>query len=792
MISPQAVRFVARSASEPSATLFQVLALTARKSKSEATAINASFKQLDATFYDRETGARSQLSYLLQLIALTQLSRLISGLNLSIVDRGCVTHPVQATASKMVRPSKALTICHVNARSLLADARMLDLELLCANQNLDILCVTETWLSPSHPSVSLPGFQPMFRWDRSTGRRGGGVAIFVRTGIPVASLVFSPELEAVCVQLHLPRHGKLFVVAVYRPPDANAINFVTALEAALDGLPCANKATVCLVGDFNAKNALWWDGQTSNSAGERLADMANSLGLVQLVSGPTRAVGLAHAAQIDLMFINNSALVDSCNVLAPVSDHCPTIVQLCTGNSTGSRSCRGSSGKKFNYSKVDMVNLNEIFCASDWSSVFSASNTAQAVNAWYAKVYSVLERFVPRSTVSDRQGNKPWYSSFLCRLRRQRDRLFRWSKELQHDHRLSIAYRSVRNWYVAELRSAERAYYRYLASTLSAGQLRSQPHRWWSKAKSVCGLKERDAVPPLVADGKLHITTAEKAECLNAAFSTQCSARSSTNCPSLKEYSGPYFSFTPIASHAVHGYLTKLNIWKATGNDEVCHRLLKGCADGLCESLCYIFNLSLAEGVYPNTWKTAIVQPVYKQKGERCNPKNYRPIALLPSVSKVFEHFVHKQLLEHCMEIKAIPDCQFGFLPKRSTVWQLLEVVNDWEEAIDKGHTIHTCFVDVAKAFDRVDHRLLLQKLPGIGILGTELSWFSDYLTDRNICTSVEHVRSSIKTVTSGVPQGSVLGPLLFLIYYRDLPSVVQSTCKMFADDTLVYDTHCC
>ena len=635
----------------------------------------------------------------------------------------------------------------------------------------------------------------MFRRDRSTGQRGGGVAVFVRSGIPATSLVFSSDLEAVCVQLHIPRHGNLFVVTVYRRPDANATNFIDSLESALDRLPIVEKATLCIVGDFNAKNNLWWDGQTSNSAGVQLAELTNSLGLAQIVTGPTRAVGLAHASQIDLMFVNNLTLVNSCDVLSPVSDHCPTIVELSVGVEKSSRpgsSCDpGTKAHKFNYSNVDMATLNAIFRSSDWSPVFNASNTSQALHAWYTVVHSVLDRCVPRSSMAKSSTQKPWYSPFLRRLRRQRDRLFQRSKSLQHDHRLSIAYKRVRNWYVAELRAAERHYYRHLGLSLSTHQLSKQPYRWWSKAKSMCGLKRRDEVPAISVNGKLYASAVEKADCLNDAFSAQCSAPSATDLPNLPDHKGPTFSFTPITNDAIYKHLVSLNTWKAPGIDHVCHRLLKGCAEGLSDSLCYLFNLSLKEGVFPNQWKTAVIQPVYKLKGDRRNPSSYRPIALLPSISKVFEHFVHKQLLDHCLSVQAIPDCQFGFLPKRSTTWQLLEAVNDWEEALDKGHSVHACFVDVAKAFDRVDHNLLLHKLPSIGVLGVELSWFRSYLCGRKICTTVDCVRSRTKPISSGVPQGSVLGPLLFILYFRDLPSVVQATCKMFADDTMVYDTNC-
>ena len=223
----------------------------------------------------------------------------------------------------------------------------------------------------------------------------------------------------------------------------------------------------------------------------------------------------------------------------------------------------------------------------------------------------------------------------------------------------------------------------------------------------------------------------------------------------------------------------------------VSNRLLRSCASALAEPLCHIFNLSLVKSVFPLSWKSTVVQPIYKQKGDRSVPTNYRPIALLPCVSKVLEGFVRKQLLSYCLENDLIPDEQYGFLPKRSTTWPLLAVLDQWEKALDEGHFVHACFLDVAKAFDRVDHDLLLSRLSSLGVQKSELAWFASYLQHRNISTTVDGVLSSPLPITSGVPQGSVLGPLLFILFFRDLPATVSSDCALFADDTLVYNTSC-
>ena len=357
-----------------------------------------------------------------------------------------------------------------------------------------------------------------------------------------------------------------------------------------------------------------------------------------------------------------------------------------------------------------------------------------------------------------------------------------------------MLYRRVRNWYVAELRSAEKFYYKQISIQLSKRNLSADPHKWWKIAKKSCGLEASETIPPLSVNGRACLTASDKAESLNTVFAQQCSAPAAeSTCsralPELENRSrSERFTFTALTTKDVFGRLSKLNVRKAPGDDGVNHQILKSCAHTLAEPLCHIFNLSLKTGVFPGQWKTAWIQPIYKNKGQRSDPRNYRPIALLPCVSKVFEHFVHKQLLAYSLEAGIIPDEQFGFLPRRSTVWQLLSVLEEFHRALDEGGRIHACFLDISKAFDRVDHGLLLRKLSGIGVKGVEHDWFASYLNDRCISTCVDGAQSKAQPISSGVPQGSVLGPLLFVLFLSDLPSVFRGSSALFADDTLAYD----
>ena len=241
----------------------------------------------------------------------------------------------------------------------------------------------------------------------------------------------------------------------------------------------------------------------------------------------------------------------------------------------------------------------------------------------------------------------------------------------------------------------------------------------WAVAKSACGLQSRDSIPPLADSGCVAISSLDKADCLNRAFAAQCSAPSSTPPTLPMGPPGSKFTFSMISIADVLKRLASLNVWKASGLDELPNGFLKECRFAIAEPLTHIFNFPLSTGVFPAAWKVGSIQPVYKQS--RSCATSYRPITLLSCVSKILEGFVRLQLLTYSFDIGVIPDQQFGFLPKRSTVRQLLAVVDNWELALDEGRCVHACFLDVAKAFDRVDHGLLLFKLQRSGICGVPL-----------------------------------------------------------------------
>ena len=223
---------------------------------------------------------------------------------------------------------------------------------------------------------------------------------------------------------------------------------------------------------------------------------------------------------------------------------------------------------------------------------------------------------------------------------------------------------------------------------------------------------------------------------------------------------------------------------KAVGLDRLPGRLLRAAAPCISQPLTFIINLSLKTGKFVTEWKHAKVLPLHKS-GPTVETNNYRPISILPILSKLLERFVHTSFTDYLEEHKLLTMVQSGFRRLHSTVTALLNVTTRWLHNIDNGLVTGVVFIDLRKAFDTVDIDILLAKLTSFGVAGIEHQWFRSYLTGRSQSVSVDGHLSDPLPVTIGVPQGSILGPLLFLLFLNDLPTVTEMCdSSLFADDT--------
>ena len=331
------------------------------------------------------------------------------------------------------------------------------------------------------------------------------------------------------------------------------------------------------------------------------------------------------------------------------------------------------------------------------------------------------------------------------------------------------------------MRKAKRSYERKLAE-----EIKVNPKSFWKYVRSKTKVKQ--GISDLERqDGSFAHTDGEKAEELNKFFASVFTREDVSDVPEpVSKHSGDALSTIVVTEEEVLKKLKKMNPSKSPGPDGLHPRVLKESADVIALPLTLIFNKSLSEGVVPNEWKVAHVTALFK-KGKVTSPGNYRPVSLTSVVCKLLESLIRDQIMEFLNTNHLLSEDQHGFRAGRSCVTQLLEIMELWTSMLDEGGGIDVVYLDFRKAFDSVPHQRLLKKARAHGIDGNLLKWIESFLTGRKQRVNVNGEMSSWADVHSGIPQGSVLGPILFIIFINDLPDVVECYVKIFADDTKVF-----
>ena len=316
---------------------------------------------------------------------------------------------------------------------------------------------------------------------------------------------------------------------------------------------------------------------------------------------------------------------------------------------------------------------------------------------------------------------------------------------------------------------------------------KSNPKQFWSYIKKQLNTTSGIADFVKKRTGNVeHLTNSdgEKAVVLSEFFSSVYTEEPDTDIPALekKQVLDRPLAEIEITGEEVRKKLLKLKIDKSPGPDAIHPRLLKELAEEVSPALACIYNTSLKIGSLPDDWKTAQVKAIYK-KGAKKEPKNYRPVSLTCIACKVMESIIR----DHMVRNHILSDRQYGFVGGRSTALQLMKVFEEWTDILDAGGELDVIYMDFIKAFDSVPHKRLLGKLSSNRIEGTIQRWIKSFLVGRRQRVAVKGAYSRWANVLSGIPQGSVLGPILFVLYINDLPETVTSQIYIFADDTKIY-----
>ena len=665
-----------------------------------------------------------------------------------------------------------------NARSLVNKTKLLDV--LLKQEDFDFLFIVETWLKPVYTDgfiVDTNNFS-VLRCDRLQDRGGGVCAIFKNSlSSQVSPIDIDSSLiqgfEIVAFDFFLNNHISNRFICVYLPPSS-ASNIVITQNL----VRCLRKLTTSsdfyLVGDFNFSQVNWKNISLSVYKQSFLVfkDYLDSFNLTQLISFPTHT----HGNTLDLLITSKPQNILKLKCREPFSDTCDHNMISFTINLKNVKFYK--SPPKRNFYRCNFEEINSYLAESDLNTISQSTDVNTAFSLFIDKIHTSIDKFVPFSKPT-RRPRLPNSLKLLLNLKKQLYRRIKFdpiSKSLYKDIAKCYKKSAFQFYSDMELNVVTSASKKYFFSYINRK------------------LKSKSNIPPLQENNGLVTDPYEKSNILNSQFASVFKIDNQAK-PYLDPLpiNFPNSSDIKVTAAQTHRAIMKLKSSVSSTPDQVPALFIKKICSVISTPLTYIFNLSLDQGKVPGLWKKALVTPIHK-KGMRSNPANYRPISLTSVFCRVLESIIHDLITNYLFENSLISSVQYGFIKFRSTQTQHIDLLNQITSNFEKKISSTVVYLDFSKAFDSVPHSKLIYILNHFKINAQLVNWITDYLSDRTQQTMIEGCLSQPCQITSGVPQGSVLGPLLFVIYLDDL---IKQLTKLddvytfaFADDLKILSSN--
>ena len=697
---------------------------------------------------------------------------------------------------KIPHKNKSLSLFHINACSLNKNFDDLQHLLSSTKTVFDIIAVSETRITKQVSLLNNLNLNHYSFEFTPTETSAGGTLLYIANHLSYKcrndlNIYKKNELESTFIEIVNPKKSNIIVGVIYRHPSMDLADFNSNyLNKLLENISKEQKS-VFLLGDFNV-NLLNYN--EHNQTNEFLDSLASN-SFIPLILQPTRITSHSNTL-IDNIFSNViEPDIISGNLTATISDHLPqfAIIPNIFGN---------ISGNKYNFyerdwSKFHRQNFILDYFSVDWEDLLKIDklNAENSTKMYLDAINMLLDTCAPLKRINKYKlkfKSKPWITLGLQKSISVKNILFVNfinKKDPILKEEFHTNYKKYRNLLSTLMKRSKQAYFdKYFE--VDWNNIKNT----WKGIKSLITLKSVASNVPTVLSLDNGDTITNPYDIANA-FNNYFASIAETTKKNIK-YSHKHFSdylanengnsifLEATDKEEIANIISSLNSNKTSGPNSIPYRILLLLKNEISKQLADLFNLSFMTGVFPSVLETAKVVPFFK-KDSKLDYSNYRPISLLSNVKKTLEKLMYKRLYTFLNSNNIIYNLQFGFRQQYSTSHALVNITENIRKALDGGNIGCGIFVDLQKAFDTVDHQILLTKLNHYGIRGVSNDWFKSYLSNRNQYVSINGFDSGLAAINCGVPQGSVLGPLLFLLFINDLNHTIKF-CKVhhFADDT--------